>query len=391
MNRFEFKEVMNAFGIIATMEERYGIIEEIYHWDNLKFSFDTYFYATVYGRIPLEVANIIYEKYPNNPFRIMVGDVGDEYDPSKYATDDRFKKAKQEYGSQDLEFAKYLSKCRIAERNFRRRIAAKKYIEFYRFYTKEGLIIFLNEMKDYYLRKANKPETEVERNDELITKVSSEMLKKINPSISAYDWMQDDELNKVYYNSSVDRDSKTALGKIFRNAILEFDKAVNPFTSENIELDDISNYLKKVRIDASLYDSLSENKKNGCCELSITDLDTGYSTFYSRRPDGFLFSLISVDHHHSFKVEHYYSSKGTYESSKGEVIAIHHYRKNMPDMNIVFNITKGNVEATYTEPTIFEQITFIYDEFIKATSYASKITIENMRKKRGSKKLSLKG
>ena len=60
-------------------------------------------------------------------------------------------------------------------------------------------------------------------------------------------------------------------------------------------------------------------------------------------------------------------------------------------MDIVFNLTKGNVEATYTEPTIFEQITFIYDEFIKATSYASKITIENMRKKRGSKKLSLKG
>ena len=359
MNRLEFNEVMKAVGInnpLSTAEGRYGTREEVHYWNNLAICFGGSYYTIVNGRIPLEVANIIYQKYPGNPYNIRVDGGCNDWNPIDWATDE-------------------------------------KYLKTYHIDSKEGLLIFLTEMKDYFLRKNNLPETEVEKYDELIAKITSEILKKVNPYISAYDWMQDDKENKNNYNSSVERDNKTKLGQIFREAVLDFDKAVNPFLNDDIELDEISNYLKNVKINANSYNSEHGKYRQGCCSLEITDISTENTTTYYRSPDGFSFQLsYKLGEEKYLQVLHYYSTSGNYESDKGEVVAIYYCGDNVENkIDIRLNITNGKAGATYDDkiPATPEQIVFVYDELLKATSYASSITSENMKKKANIKQLVL--
>lgn len=396
MNRLEFNEVMKAVGInnpLSVAEGRYGTKEEVHYWNNLAIYFGGSYYTIVNGRIPLEVANIIYQKYPNNPHNIRVDGGCNDWIPIEHATDEKYEQDIQNYINQHLSLNEYLAKCKNARRNFIKRNNDNKYLTTYHIDSKEGLLIFLTEMKDYYLRKNNLPETEVEKYDELIAKVTSEILKKVNPYISAYDWMQDDKENKNNYNSSVERDNKTKSGQIFREAILDFDKAVNPFLNDDVELDVISNYLKNIKINANTYNSEHGKYRQGCCSLKITDISTGNKTTYYRSPDGFSFQLsYKLGEEKYLQVLHYYSTSGNYESDKGEVLAIYYCGDNVENkIDIRLNITNGKAGATYDEktPATPEQIDFVYNELLKATDYASSITIENMKKKANAKQLVL--
>ena len=354
MNRLEFNEVMQAVGInnpLSTTIGGSGEIEQVHYWNNLAIYFGGSYYTVVNGQIPLEVANIIYEKYPNNPYGIRVDGGCNDWIPSRHAND-------------------------------------KNYLYSYHIDTKEGLLIFLLEMKDYDLRKNNLPETEVKKYDELIANITSEILKKVNPYISAYDWMQDDEENKSNYNSSVERDNKTKLGQIFREAVSNFDKAINPFLNNDVEFDEISNYLKNVRIDANSYNT--ENRKD-CCRLEITDNSTENTTAYYRDPDGFSFRLhYKLDEENYLDVIHYYYTRGNSDSYNGEIVSIHYWGKNAKDeIDIKLNITNGKIGATHGDKISAtpEQIAFVYDELLKATDYASSITIEKMKKEANARQL----
>ncbi len=386
MNKLEFNEVMKAVGInnpLSTTEGRYGTREEVHYWNNLAIYFGGSYYTIVNGRIPLEVANIIYQKYPGNPYDIRVDGGCKDWNPINWATDEKYEKDIQKYIDQHLDVDEYLSKCEDAKRNFKRRKNIDdKYLKTYHIDSKEGLLIFLIEMKDYFLRKNNLPETEVEKYDELIAKITSEILKKVNPYISSYNWMQDDKENKNNYNSSV-------LGQVFREAVLDFDKAINPFLNDAVELDEISNYLKDVNINANTYNYEHGKYRQGCCRLEITDISTGNKTTYYRSPDGFSFQLYyKLGEEKYLCVLHYYSTSGNFESDKGEVVAINY----CGETDIRLNITNGKAGATYDDkiPATPKQIAFVYDELLKATSYASSITIENMKKKEKEKKLTRK-
>ena len=397
MNRLEFNEVMKAVGInnpLSTAEGRYGTREEVHYWNNLAICFGGSYYTIVNGRIPLEVANIIYQKYPGNPYNIRVDGGCNDWNPIDWATDEKYEKDIQKYIEEHLGPNEYLSKCKNAKRNFKRRKNIDdKYLKTYHIDSKEGLLIFLIEMKDYFLRKNNLSETEVQKYDELIAKITSEILKKVNPYISAYDWMQDDKENKNNYNSSIERDNKTKLGQLFRKAVLDFDKVVNPFLNDDVELDEISNYLKNVKINANSYNSEHGKYRQGCCSLEITDLTTGNKTTYIRELDGFSFQLSYELRENTYlDVYHYYSTHGNFESDKGEVLAISYYGDNVENkIDIRLNITNGKAGATYKDktPATPEQIAFVYDELLKATGYASSITIENMKKKANTKQLVL--
>ena len=147
MNRLEFNIVMETVGIdnpLSTPEGSNGTREDVHYWNDLAIWYGGRNYTIVHGKIPLEVANIIYEKYPENPYGIRIEGGCVDRNPSDWSTGG--------------------------------------YLKAYHIDSKEGLLIFLTEMKDYFLRKNNLPETEVKRYDELIAKVSSEILKKVNPS-----------------------------------------------------------------------------------------------------------------------------------------------------------------------------------------------------------------
>ena len=174
MNRLEFNEVMKAVGInnsLSTTEGRYGTREEVHYWNNLAIWFGGSYYTIVKGRIPLEVANIIYQKYPGNPYGIRVDGGCDDWIPIEHATDEKYE---QDILNIDLD-EDYHSQWKNARRNFMRRNNGNKYLTTYHIDSKEGLLIFLTEIKDYYLRKNNLPETEVEKYDELIAKITSKI------------------------------------------------------------------------------------------------------------------------------------------------------------------------------------------------------------------------
>lgn len=390
MNRLEFSEVMKAVGInnpLSTTNGSNGTSEQVHYWQNIAIYFGGSYYAVIKGKVPLEVANIIYEKYPNNPYKIRVDGGRSDWIPIKHATDEKLEQDIRKYIDQNLSENEY----KTARRNYLRRTNKNKYVHTYHIDTKEGLVILLTEMKDYFARKQRKRETEVQRFDELMATINAEILKKVKPSISTYEWMQADEENNEIFFQTVSSGTKTSFGKEFRKAIDEFDKVVNPFINEDIELDEIGNYLQKVNISANTYDSVDLKTRKDCCEVVITDLETQNKVLYRRNPDGFSYQLYyTLEKNRYLVVSHYYSTAGSDENDKGEVITIDYYGDNVPqEIDIRYNLTKGVAGKTYGErtPITPEQKEFVYDELLKAIGMASSITIDNMKKKGYSKQL----
>lgn len=219
MNRLEFNEVLKAVGInnhLVNTTGRYGTSEKVHFWQDMAIHFSGSYYTVINGKIPLEVANIIYEKYPNNPYEIRVDGGASNYIPIEHAIDDQYKKEIQEHLDAHLSTNEYLNRCKKSRRNMLRRKNDNKYIETYHIDSKEGLIIFLTEMKDYYFRKQGLNENEIQKYDEILSTVSSEILKKVNPGINTYDWMSKDERYSESFLNTIARDTNNPFGLAFR-------------------------------------------------------------------------------------------------------------------------------------------------------------------------------
>lgn len=394
MNRLEFNTILKTLGInncLINTTNIYDSIEEVHFWNNIVIYFGGSYYTIIRGKVPLEVANIIYEKYPNNPHKIRIDGGCSDYTPIEHAIDDQYKKEIQEHIEQSLEIDEYLVRCKKSRRNMLRRKNDNKYIETYHIDSKEGLIIFLTELKDYYARKQGLRETEVQRYDEIISTVSSEILKQVNPSITNYDWMRADEQYGEIFLNTIARDKQIPFGRAFRKIIDQFDRTVNPYINEDIELDSIDNYLKKVNIDANTYDQKYGKYRKNCCRITIKAKDGESEVRYYRSPNGFSYQLMYVLGPEEYlNVLHYFDNKGDKESDKGEHIYINYFGENSKqEIDLRYNITLGLASKTDEDkmPITSEQMSFVYDELVKATELASTITIDNMKKKGYSKKL----
>lgn len=379
MTRLEFDKVMEATDI----EDNVLISEEgdkVHYWEDFAISFSGTFYAIVKGKIPLEVANIIWKKYPDNPYNIRVEGARKDLIPTEYAIDEIYNQEKATLASQELNTWDYLEKCKKAFEECKKRNDDNKYLTTYHIDTKEGLLIFLTEMKDYYLRKQNMPETEVQRYEELLAIVTFRMLEKVKPNISIDKWMQAAEINRDFYNSSVERENKDEIWKQLRMAISDFDKAVNPFLNDIIGFDKMSNCLKRISISANSYNRKDNKYREGCCSLEITDLSTDNKTIYDREPDGFLLKLIyKFDEEKTLEVLHYFSNDDKdMQTNNGEVVAIHY----TGNPSIRLNVTNGTINKDDENqiPATPDQIDFVYRELLKAITYAEYITIDNMTK-----------
>lgn len=335
MNRLEYSEVMKAVEI------------PLHHWHNFNIYFGGTFYAVVEGNIPLEVANAIYEKYPGNPYGIRVNGGCNDWNPNRI------------------------------------------YPTYYHIDSKEGLAIFITEMKDYFAR--NDESIETQKFDELMVTINSAILKKVKPSISTYEWMQTDGENCETFFQTISSETKTAFGTKLRKAIDSFDKTVNPFINQDVELDEIESYLQKVNISANAYDSKDGRERKDCCQIHITDLKSGNKVSYYRSSDGFSYQLhyiLAEGQHLTFT--HYFSTKAVDEEYKGEFITFDYLGSDTSqEIDVRYNLTKGVVGTTYGQkkPITPDQEKFVYNELLNAISLASTITLDNMKKKGVSKHL----
>lgn len=394
MNRLEFNEVLKTLGInnhLVNTIGRYGTSEKVHFWKDIAIHFSGSYYAVINGKIPLEVANIIYEKYPNNPYEIRVSGGCSDYIPIKHAIDDQYKKEIQEHIEAHIDTNEFLARCKKSRTNMLRRKNDNKYIETYHIDSKEGLVILLTELNDYYARKQGLRETEVQRFDEVISIISTEILKKVSPGITTYDWMAKDEQYGECFLNTIERDKQTIFGHAFREIVDQFDRTINPYINEDIELDSIDNYLQKVNISANAYDKEDGKYRKNCCTMIIKSKDEKGEVRYYRSPNGFSYQLMYVLGTKEYlTVLHYFSIEGNKETDKGEHIYINYFGDNSKqEIDLRYNITQGLSGETYKEnrPITPKQKTFVYDELVKAIEFASTITLDNMKKRDIQKKL----
>ena len=166
MTREEFNTVANELGMkksrIRTVCKKDNKIA--YTDSNLDFYYSNSSYVIVKGRIPFEVANNIYKKYPNNEYGIRVEGQAISEIPFDWAIDDQFKADLDDIEYDDNGDCKDIVKVNEALSNLRKRAGANKYINCYQIDTTRGLIIFVNEMRNYVARNKCLPGNEFDYN-----------------------------------------------------------------------------------------------------------------------------------------------------------------------------------------------------------------------------------
>lgn len=359
MNHLEFSTVMNVVGI----ENNDKILPNTYTLKDIRISLGVDDVAVVLGKIPLEVANIIYKKYPNNQYNIRINGVQGDVDPIKYAIDDKYKM--ERLLAYDSNYGNYMEKSINAKKNLNRRKDENKYIDMYLIDSKEGLVVLLTEIKDYYARKQGLEEREASRFDELMSIINLELLKKLNPYITTYEWMNKD----LNFLKTVENDQKEPFRKKIRMALEEFDKTVNPFMDKDVQLDESTNYLKNINISAGE----CSTEKDGC-QIHIQDLQSQNMTSYYRYPNGFAYHLRSSFNKQYLTVVHsYFDNK--------EIISIDLFGENAKvKLNIRYNFTKdtlliSNEEKIDVTPELKK---YIYTKLLEAIEIAKTVTIDNM-------------
>lgn len=379
MKKFEFIETIKATGHDKFEK---GIIRDFSNYFTSKYEIANvvlYYggtdYAVVKGKIPLEVAKIIYTKYPKNQYGIRVaGDCIDTNPEEHVIVDEYFQGLAKKINGGNENLDDY------------------KYIDTYHIDTKEGLVIFLSELDDYYCRKQGLPENSVSRYNEIITSINIGLIDKIKPNITAKDWMKEDKKYGVIYDSALEMEKDNPFRMMFRKAVDSFDKAVNPFINEEIVLDDISKYSLKVTIDGNVYE---QNGRNECCKMTINnvnDTDNERVAIYSRDDDGFYFTLNYKWEEDKFlSVSHYFTGDEISEKgiNLGEWITVFYKIGKEKVIDLRLNLINGNFQIGYEKPSpaTYEQIARVYNELVNATELASNITIKNMAKKQKTRKL----
>lgn len=350
MTRLEFNEILKAINInnhILNARGANGLEQEVYFWNDLLIQFSGTDYALIKGNIPLEFANILYNKYPKSHYKMRIN------------------------GGTDIP-------------------NEDKHISMYYINAKEELIIFLTELNDYYARKKGLPETEVQRYDEIMATITGSILKKVNPCITATEWMAEDKEYGESYLSLIESEQKTLLGRVLRKMLEQFDKTINPFINEEIELDFAENYLKKVNINASTFGEVKHKKRDGCCKITISKKNSENEVAYFRNPNGFIYRLwYALGEGEYVIVSHYFRDDAEHELYNGEIINIEYFGNESNQMfNLIYNISKGLASSNsepFTQVTA-EQMSAVFDTLSKATRMASTITIDNMTKKTNIKK-----
>lgn len=364
MNKIEFNEVVKLFDIEDIYLYRFD--EEVYFWNNLAIYFSGKYYTVISGKIPLIVMNNIYDKYKDNMHGIRIMGLGEKCIPTFYAINDEYKKEFNKLYTSTLTKKEIEDKMDKLKNKLNNVSDRDKYIKTCHVDSKEGFIILLNELNKYYGNKG------IELKDAIMV-ITSNLLNKINPSTTTYEWMRD---NKEFVNDYL----KTSY---LRDVLNRFDDTVNPFMNDELELKSINNYLDSVNIDINSYDKVQERYRKNCCSMTITDKNTSNKVNYYRSPDGFAYQLECDILNKSICISHYYDALGSvYKYGECVYITIYDKINKIIEYNKTFNLTHNLVIDDYDEK--IDMTKENYEELIslldKYTLISESITINNMIK-----------
>ncbi len=339
MNKFEFtktmKEIHNAYPSIIEK-----IDDETYTIANLKIE-NVFDYCTkIKGKIPLVVAEYIYNTYPTERKYIRANGNTTEEPPSSYAMDDLY--LKEIEINFMLKLDEYQRRRKEARENMLARSNEHKYINSYHIDYKDDLIIFITELVRY-LKIKNSLKIDIIDIEEMIYKVNQELLSAINPNITMEEWIHQQLIENA-----------------LRRKIIEFDHTVNPFITNEID-----KYLSD-RINIDYNKNYSDSKKESTKVEIIRDNNIRYG--FERSHYGYMYYLKALINSSPLKICHYHTNRDTNQLGTGEIIAI-----DKLGQSVLFN---NNIDLYYN-----------LDQNICGTKYGSMHPITEKEKRIVDKKL----
>ena len=388
MNRLEFKNVIDVLGInnkTSYIISQYGTVEDVYDWNGLEIYFYGHYYSIIKGKIPFEVAQKIYDKYPNNPPSIRIINGNNYYTPIDWVKNDDYdkfipiifktlKKEKQNYENISQVYKNIKQEVITTYPN-------NFYIDTYHIDTKEGLLILLTELQDYFISKNLENPNScslINRQKELLVEVNKKLIKQSNPYLDTNQWIkkQNPILEETKNHQSNDKQDLE-----IKELLTEFDKTVNPFINDKFDMVDPSNYIDNI--------SFSCNINNNQTELEIKDKKTKFKSEYIRNDNRLLYNFI-YGKKPNIAISHHYTKTHNHTQPK-EVISIYHdyddYNNNR-NISLEYNLTNNflkykNYSDNHKQPSTYEQKATLIYELKKAIQMAEIVTINNMCVQKG--------
>lgn len=240
MNKFELDKVMECLGFE---------IKNCYEINGCKYYHDGRYFTIVDGKTPYELALLIRNKYNNDVYKIRVN------------------------GNHEQEVPRG---------------------DIYRYHidTIEGLVAFLLETQDYY----SKSQEHSENIEPFLHLVYSKILQDVNPNISIYNWMLNDENRKRYFETLLN--TSTYLDFKLRKKLESFDNIVNPFCNSDLDLNNSKFVVRG-------YSSQDYGW------FSLADKDSGITLTTIRNALGFVIKLcVPSDMPYEMTVYHYFDKNG---------------------------------------------------------------------------------
>lgn len=344
MNRLEYNVLMNTIGLDNVVTRSVGArgqLEDVHLWPSYPLIIWYYgtSYAIVKGTIPSELAEIIYEKYPGKKYGIGINGGRIDINPKDES------------------------------------------VRYYHIDTKEGLLAFITEFEDYELRQKGLPETEVDNYDKLLGIINEKLLTIANPGVSPQDCVKGLIGDTKEYRIALENTKNSEIGLYLRKAINNFDKAVNPYLDNNIELDSVENYSKNVTL--GVYSNENTDKNNIVdCELRIKKGED-YEAEYTRYNYGFIYRFS----YRNFEGQSVIISHSFFTRSPGEVgekIDIRYLGEGNKSKHILLNISKGKIEYSgmkkSTHKVSDSELIEVIRELEITTYIAKRHVIRNMEK-----------
>lgn len=370
MNEVEMREVLSVFGINKSQRTEWvnGTETSVYSFGTASVCYGGNQFAIV-RNLPLKVAEMVEEKYPNNPYEIKTDSL---------AIDDEYK--------QEISIT---GRTNRAEEKLQQRTSDNKYIEYCRVETVEGLIVLLLEMRDYWIQKYNLEVQDTKSKEDILSEVLSKVLTLAKPTIKNSEWLENNKIFLTTQMSEQDNPEKLKL-----KALLDtFDKTINPFLNEEIALKDMKEIVGNVELSVGTSSRYIDE-----CYLRIRDKKDTPSGFKNqaeywrgrgvgwKRKRCFSYDLsYTKDDGTEVTATHYYTEELEDPKDNGEALSIGYSTGHL----IYYNLTHDRIEVDGSKrmpakPRHYEQIG---EELQKVIGYASTVTISNMSKKMPEKKL----
>ena len=132
------------------------------------------------------------------------------------------------------------------------------------------------------------------------------------------------EKEQKIIDNFLENENNNYLKQKLRELLEEFDKTINPYSNDRIQLDYPDNYLNKVSVS---FDNNIDNKDDisNYYYMRIIDLNNRNMTTYSLKNDELSFEMLyKISEGRYIKVIHYFENKSTNRIENGEIISINY-------------------------------------------------------------------